>query len=154
MNEIERKFLVKGDFMPYVVSSTHIAQGYLSSVAERTVRVRLRGDKGYLTIKGRSSDDGLSRYEWEKEIPAGEACELLKLCEGGVIDKTRHIIPYGRHTWEVDVFHGENEGLVMAEIELSDTCEEFEKPEWIADEVTGDKRYYNSYISSHPYSRW
>jgi CYTH domain-containing protein len=152
--EIERKFLVVGDFISHSTSSSRISQGYLSSNPDRTVRVRVRGDKGYLTIKGRSSSDGTSRYEWEKEIPADEAVELLKLCEAGVIDKTRYIVPVCGHMWEVDVFHGDNEGLVMAEIELSSTDEEFEMPAWAGDEVTGDVRYYNAYISSHPYKDW
>lgn len=152
--EIERKFMICGDFMPHVISSTRIAQGYISSDPARTVRVRIRGDKGFITIKGTSSLDGLSRYEWEKEIPVSEAQELLALCSGGVIDKTRHIVPYGGHTWEVDVFHGENSGLVMAEIELSSPHEEFETPEWVGTEVTGDVRYYNAYISTHPYNKW
>ena len=152
--EIERKFLVAGDFTPYVTSSCRISQGYLSSNPDRTVRVRIKGDKGFLTIKGRSSSDGLSRYEWEKEIPLDEATELIGLCEAGVIDKTRHIVPHRGHIWEVDVFRGENEGLVVAEIELSSTDEEFEQLSWVADEVTGDVRYYNAYISSHPYKEW
>ena len=151
--EIERKFLVKGDFMPYVTSSERIAQGYLSSVPERTVRVRIRGEKGYLTIKGIGNAEGTARYEWEKEIPVSEALELMNLCVSDVIDKTRYLVPYGGHTYEVDVFHGANEGLVLAEIELADEQEMFEKPSWLGEEVTGDVRYYNSMLSLHPFSK-
>ena len=128
-------------------------QGYICSDPDRTVRVRVRGDKGFLTIKGRSSLDGLSRYEWEKEIPVSEALELMNLCVSGVIDKTRYLVPYGGHTYEVDVFHGANEGLVLAEIELADEQEMFEKPSWLGEEVTGDVRYYNSMLSLHPFSK-
>ena len=118
-----------------------------------TVRVRIKGEQGFLTIKGRSSLDGLSRYEWEKEIPVSEALELMNLCVSGVIDKTRYLVPYGVHTYEVDVFHGANEGLVLAEIELADEQEMFEKPSWLGEEVTGDVRYYNSMLSLHPFSK-
>lgn len=128
-------------------------QGYICSDPDRTVRVRVRGDKGFLTIKGRSSEDGLSRYEWEKEIPVSEAFELMALCGSGVIDKTRYLVPFGKHTYEVDVFHGANEGLVLAEIELSDEQEAFEKPSWLGEEVTGEVRYYNSMLSLHPFSK-
>jgi CYTH domain-containing protein len=128
-------------------------QGYICSDPDRTVRVRVRGDKGFLTIKGQSSEDGLSRFEWEKEIPVSEALELMNLCVSGVIDKTRYLVPYGGHTYEVDVFHGANEGLVLAEIELADEQEMFEKPSWLGEEVTGDVRYYNSMLSLHPFSK-
>ena len=128
-------------------------QGYICSDPGRTVRVRVRGDKGFLTIKGQSSEDGLSRFEWEKEIPVSEALELMNLCVSGVIDKTRYLVPCGDHTYEVDVFHGANEGLVLAEIELSDELEAFEKPSWLGEEVTGDMRYYNSMLSLHPFSK-
>ena len=128
-------------------------QGYICSDPDRTVRVRVRGDKGFLTIKGRGSEDGLSRYEWEKEIPVSEAFELMALCGSGVIDKTRYLVPFGRHTYEVDVFHGANEGLVLAEIELAEEQETFEKPSWLGEEVTGDVRYYNSMLSLHPFSK-
>ena len=160
--ETERKFQVTGDFMPYVTKSYRICQGYLSSVPERTVRVRIKADKGYITVKGIGSDSGMSRYEWEKEIPVEDASDLLKLCGPGIIDKTRHIVPavsgedrYGcSHTFEVDEFHGENEGLIIAEIELSTEDEEFVRPQWLGEELTGDTRYYNSYLSSHPYKSW
>jgi adenylate cyclase len=151
--EIERKFLVAEGFKPSATIFFRISQGYLNSSPERTVRVRIKGDKGFLTIKGRSSEDGLSRYEWEKEIPVSEAFELMALCGSGVIDKTRYLVPFGKHTYEVDVFHGANEGLVLAEIELSDEQEAFEKPSWLGEEVTGDVRYYNSMLSLHPFSK-
>lgn len=151
--EIERKFLVSGEFRQDSPESYRIMQGYICSDPDRTVRVRVRGDKGFLTIKGRSSEDGLSRYEWEKEIPVSEAFELMALCGSGVIDKTRYLVPFGKHTYEVDVFHGANEGLVLAEIELSDEQEAFEMPSWLGEEVTGDVRYYNSMLSLHPFSK-
>ena len=151
--EIERKFLVSGEFRQDSPESYRIMQGYICSDPDRTVRVRVRGDKGFLTIKGRSSGDGLSRYEWEKEIPASEAVELMALCGSGVIDKTRYLVPFGSHTYEVDVFHGANEGLVLAEIELAEEQETFEKPSWLGEEVTGDPRYYNSMLSLHPFSK-
>lgn len=151
--EIERKFLVSGEFRQDSPESYRIMQGYICSDPDRTVRVRVRGDKGFLTIKGRGSEDGLSRYEWEKEIPVAEAAELMALCGSGVIDKTRYLVPFGKHTYEVDVFHGANEGLVLAEIELSDEQESFEKPSWLGEEVTGDVRYYNSMLSLHPFSK-
>ena len=151
--EIERKFLVSGEFRQDSPESYRIMQGYICSNPDRTVRVRVRGDKGFLTIKGRGSEDGLSRYEWEKEIPVSEAFELMALCGSGVIDKTRYLVPFGKHTYEVDVFHGANEGLVLAEIELSDEQEAFEMPSWLGEEVTGDVRYYNSMLSLHPFSK-
>lgn len=155
MLEIERKFLVSGDeFLAQCTDKSHIAQGYIPTAPGRTVRIRVRGEKGYVTIKGNSTDDGLSRYEWEKEIPVGEAMELMGLCGPGIIDKTRHLVPAGSHVFEVDVFHGENEGLVMAEVELSAPDEPFERPAWLGEEVTGDVRYYNKYLSKHPYSGW
>ncbi len=152
--EIERKFLVKGDFKSLATKSTRIIQGYLSSVPERTVRVRVKGDKGFITIKGIGSQSGASRYEWEKEIPVEEVNELLKICEPGVIDKTRFLVPVGKHTFEVDEFYGENEGLILAEIELSSEGESFETPSWIGQEVTGDARYYNSMLMKNPYKGW
>lgn len=155
MIEIERKFLVKDDsFKRDAFTESHIAQGYLSSVPERTVRVRIKGNKGFLTIKGISNESGLSRFEWEKEIPVDEAKNLLLLCEKGVIDKTRFEVKLGNHVYEVDVFHGQNEGLIIAEIELDSETETFEKPNWIGNEVTSDKRYYNSYLSNTPYKNW
>jgi len=152
--EIERKFLVKGDFKPHASKQTRIVQGYLSSVPERTVRVRIKGDTGYLTIKGIGNASGASRYEWEREVPVNEVEELLKICEPGVIDKTRYLVKAGAHTFEVDEFYGENKGLTLAEIELASETDAFEKPEWLGKEVTGDVKYYNSMLMKNPYTRW
>ena len=152
--EIERKFLVTGEYKSLASSHSRIVQGYICSERGRTVRVRIRGGCGYLTIKGPSTDDGLSRYEWEREIPVAEAGELMKLCEPGVIDKTRYLVPFGGHTFEVDEFYGDNEGLVMAEVELSAPDEPFERPSFLGEEVTGDRRYYNSELMKHPYRAW
>ncbi len=154
--EIERKFLVAGDYKSEAYTSVRITQGYLSRVPERVVRVRIKGDKGFITIKGTTNDTGLSRFEWEKEIPLADAQSLLKLAEPGVIDKTRHLIKNtdGRHIWEVDEFHGDNEGLIMAEIELESENDLFDKPSWLGKEVTGDKRYYSAYLSENPYKTW
>lgn len=152
--EIERKFLVTGDFKSQVSKSIRIVQGYLSSVPERTVRVRIKGERGFITIKGIGSASGASRYEWEKEIPVSEVIELLKICEPGVIDKTRHLVVVGKHTFEVDEFHGDNEGLYVAEVELSSETEQFIKPTWLGKEVTGDKKYYNSMLMKFPYKKW
>lgn len=152
--EIERKFLVSGEFKPHASRKTRIIQGYLSSVPERTVRVRIKGDKGYLTIKGIGSESGASRYEWEREIPVSEARELLAICEPGVIDKTRYLVEFGGKTFEVDEFYGDNDGLTVAEIELESEDEAFEKPEWLGAEVTGDDRYYNSMLMKNPYKNW
>lgn len=152
--EIERKFLVKGDFSRQVSGSQRIVQGYICSQPGRTVRVRIRGNEGFLTIKGASDEKGLSRYEFEQKIPLTDAEELLKLCEPGVIDKVRNLVPAGHHTWEVDVFHGDNEGLILAEIELSSEDEPFEHPDWVGQEVSGDRRYYNSMLTKLPYREW
>ncbi|MBM4171189.1 MAG: CYTH domain-containing protein [Ignavibacteria bacterium] len=152
--ETERKFLVTGEFKNQAVKETRIVQGYLSSVPERTVRVRIKGDKGFITIKGIGNASGASRYEWEKEIPSSEVEELLKICEPGVIDKTRFLVKSGNHTFEVDEFYGENQGLILAEIELSSESETFEKPSWLGQEVTGDTKYYNSMLMKNPYTKW
>lgn len=152
--EIERKFLVKGAFKDQAFKATRITQGYLSSVPERTVRVRVKGDKGFITIKGIGGESGASRFEWEKEIPVAEVNELLKLCEPGVIDKTRYLVKAGVHTYEVDEFYGENEGLTVAEVELADEAEAFVKPEWLGEEVTGDVKYYNSMLMKNPFKNW
>ena len=152
--EIERKFLVTGDFSRQVTSAQRIVQGYICSQPGRTVRVRIRGEEGFLTIKGASDEKGLSRYEFEQKIPLADAEELLKLCEPGAIDKVRNLVPAGKHTWEVDVFHGDTEGLVLAEIELESEDEPFGRPEWIGQEVSGDRRYYNSMLTKHPYREW
>lgn len=153
--EIERKFLVKDDSFKQMASSfSRIKQGYICSMHGRTVRVRIRDHKGYLTIKGASDQAGMSRYEWEKEIPLNEAEELMKLCEPGQIDKTRYLVKCGKHVFEVDVFYGENEGLVMAEVELSAENEAYERPPFLGKEVTGDIRYYNSFLMKRPYTKW
>ncbi|MBP3191348.1 CYTH domain-containing protein [Natronogracilivirga saccharolytica] len=152
--EIERKFLVKGDFKKDAFKETRIIQGYLSSVPERTVRVRVKGDKGFLTIKGIGDESGASRFEWEKEIPADEANDLLKICEPGVIDKTRYLVKAGQHTFEVDEFYGDNDGLTVAEVELDSVDQKFEKPDWLGEEVTGDARYFNSMLMKNPYKNW
>jgi adenylate cyclase len=155
MIEIERKFLVTSDvFLKQFKTQNRIVQGYLSSVPERTVRIRIKGEKGFITIKGKSNESGLSRMEWEKEIDVKEAEQLLQICESGVIDKTRYEIEFGNHIIEVDVFDGENNGLVLAEIELQFENETFEKPEWLGKEVTGDEKYYNAYISKNPFKNW
>lgn len=154
MQEIERKFLVKNiDFLSNL-KGFKIVQGYLSSDPERNVRIRIKGNQAFLTIKGISNNSGISRFEWEKEIEIEEAEELLKLCLPGVIDKTRYEIPLGNHIFEVDVFEGENKGLIIAEIELDAENESFEKPDWLGQEVTGDVRYYNSYLVTQPFTNW
>lgn len=152
--EIERKFLVTGEYKSQAYAHSHIVQGYISSARGRTVRVRIRDERGYLTIKGASDKSGISRYEWEKEIPLDEARELLKLCEPGIIDKTRYLVRSGQHVFEVDEFYGENEGLTVAEVELSSEDEPFVKPAFIGREVTGDVRYYNSQLMKHPFTTW
>ncbi|MEJ5303785.1 MAG: CYTH domain-containing protein [Bacteroidales bacterium] len=152
--EIERKFLVKGDFRPFVSKSTRIVQGYLSSVPERTVRVRIKGDKGFLTIKGIGNQSGASRFEWETEINVQDAEALLNICEPGVIDKVRHLVKNGDLTFEVDEFFGENQGLILAEIELPSEDTPFERPAWLGEEVTGDPRFYNSMLMKNPYTKW
>ncbi len=152
--EIERKFLVCGDYKQDAYSSSRIAQGYICHVPGRTVRVRVSGDKGFLTIKGAPEPGCFGRSEWEWEISAGEARELMGLCDSGVIDKTRYLVEYGRHVFEVDEFYGDNEGLTVAEIELGSEDEEFEKPSWLGMEVTGDRRYYNSVLLKNPYKNW
>lgn len=153
--EIERKFLVKSDaFKKQASKETRITQGYLSSIPERTVRVRVKGTKGFITIKGIGSASGASRYEWEKEIPVEEVNELLKICEPGVIDKTRYEVKAGPFKFEVDEFYGENQGLTVAEIELNSEEDGFEKPKWLGEEVTGDVKYYNSMLMKNPYTKW
>jgi len=146
--------LVNGDFKSDAFKATRITQGYLSSVPERTVRVRVKGDKGYITIKGIGNASGASRFEWEKEIPVEDVKALLEICEPGVIDKTRYLVKVGIHTFEVDEFYGDNEGLTVAEVELSDENEAFDKPSWLGEEVTGDAKYYNSMLMKNPYKNW
>lgn len=152
--EIERKFLVKGDFEPLAYDSAEVVQGYLCSLPQRSVRVRIKGDKAYLTIKGLGDASGTTRYEWEKEVPVQEAKELMNLCEPGIIDKVRYYVRQGEHVFEVDKFRGENAGLVIAEIELRAEDEVFEHPDWLGEEVTGDARYYNASLVKQPYSKW
>ncbi|KAA5827554.1 CYTH domain-containing protein [Algibacter amylolyticus] len=155
MIEIERKFLVTSNaFKTEAFKSTRITQGYLNSNKDRAVRVRIKGEQGFLTIKGASSKNGLSRFEWEKEIPRKEAQELLNLCEPGVIDKTRYEVKVGRHIFEIDTFYGGNEGLIIAEIELKNENETFEKPNWLGEEVSGQIKYYNSQLSNNPFNTW
>jgi CYTH domain-containing protein len=152
--EIERKFLVEGDFRPHVNGSVRIVQGYLCSSAGKTVRVRIMGDRGILTIKGPTPKGSFSRFEWETEIPLKDAQELIALCDSGVIDKVRHLVRSGAHTFEVDEFFGDNQGLIVAEVELSSEDEDFQKPSWLGREVTGERRYYNSCLLLNPYCRW
>jgi len=153
--EIERKFLVRSsEYKREAYSSSRIKQGYILSARGRTVRVRIRGDKGYLTIKGPSDEKGLSRYEFEHEITLDEAGHLMQLCEPGIIDKTRYLVRSGDHVFEVDEFYGENEGLVMAEVELSSEDETFEKPRFIGREVSGDRRFYNGHLRVCPFREW
>ena len=151
--ETERKFLVRGDFMPHVASSSHIVQGYIARSESLTLRRRTPVERGDITRKGPTVETGLTRGEWGYEIPVGEARELLAFSRG-VIDKVRYLVPVGRHTFEVDRFAGANEGLVVAEVELESEDEPFERPEWLGEEVTGDRRYYNSQLLRHPYSEW
>ncbi len=152
--EIERKFLVRGEFKEFATQSSRVVQGYLNSAPERTVRVRVSGDKAFITIKGLGTESGLSRYEWERSIPVEEAMELLEFCEPGIIDKVRYLIPFEGHMYEVDEFHGDNEGLILAEIELESEDAVFARPEWLGEEVTGDTRYYNSILLKNPYRNW
>lgn len=155
MLEIERKFLVTSDiYKEEAFKKFKIAQGYLNRDPQRTVRIRIRDKNGFLTIKGEAKNDGMSRFEWEKEIPVTEAEELLKLCEPGIIEKTRFLVKSGKHTFEVDEFSGENQGLIVAEVELESVNEKYTKPAWIGIEVTGQKQYYNSELSKKPFKMW
>lgn len=153
--EIERKFLVAkgGAYKQAAVSSSRIKQAYMPCDTA-TVRVRIRDGKAYLTIKSHSDEEGLTRYEFEKEISVAEAEQLLKLCRGGMIDKRRYLVPAGSHTFEIDEFYGDNEGLVVAEVELGSPGEPFDKPAFIGREVTGDKRFYNSNLMANPFCAW
>ena len=153
--EIERKFLVSSDaFKQDAFQKNYIKQGFLNSDKERVVRVRLRDDTGFLTIKGKSNKTVTTRFEWEKEISKTDAQDLFNLCEDGIIEKYRYLITSDQHTYEVDVFLGDNEGLIVAEIELSSENESFQKPNWIDKEVTGNIAYYNSNLSKHPFKNW
>ncbi len=153
--EIERKFLVKrgGAYRRAAFSCSHIQQGYIPADGA-TVRIRVRDDRAFLTIKGRSVNGGMTRYEFEKEITLNEAAHLMQLCRGGVIDKHRYLVRSGAHVFEIDEFHGANDGLVMAEVELGNEAEAYEKPDFIGPEVTGDKHFYNSHLLANPYERW
>ena len=154
-HERERKFLIKDDTFKDIYShKVVIIQGFLSTVPERTVRIRISGNKGFLTIKGIGNDSGVSRYEWEKEIDIQDAQDLLKICEPGKIEKTRFFVKSGPHTFEIDEFLGENNGLVIAEIELSSEYEKFEKPVWLGEEVTGILKYYNAMLAKNPFKNW
>jgi len=153
--EIERKFRVISDaFKAEAFNSTKIVQGFLSTVPERTVRIRIKGDKGFITVKGIGNESGTSRYEWEREISIEDATDLLKISEPGVIDKTRFNVKSGKHTFEVDEFYGENDGLTVAEVELDSEDESFEKPSWLGEEVTGQVKYYNSMLMKTPFKNW
>ncbi len=155
MTETERKFLVNSEaFKAEALRQQKIVQGYLNSAPERTVRVRIKGEKAFLTIKGKSNESGLSRFEWEKEIPVEEAEALLQLCEPGMVEKVRYEVSCGKHIFEIDEFFGANKGLLLAEVELASEEEEYEKPSWLGIEVSGDKRYYNSYLVNQPYQTW
>lgn len=151
--EIERKFLVRSpDWTKQSEKAVCMQQGYLNTHPERTTRVRVAGEKAFLTIKGKTTS--ISRKEFEYEIPSRDAEALLQLCETAIVSKTRHIVIEGKHTWEIDVFDAENEGLILAEIELDSEEEQFEKPEWLGQEVSADKRYFNSYLSKNPFKNW
>lgn len=153
--EIERKFLVKNNsFKDHSFKKKYIKQGYLNSDKNRTVRVRITDTNAFITIKGKSNTTGTSRYEWEKEILKEEAEKLLLLCESSIIEKTRYLIKADKHVFEVDEFYGDNDGLVIAEIELTNENEDFLKPNWLDKEVTGNVKYYNSSISKNPYKNW
>lgn len=155
MIEIERKFLVKSeDYKEKAFKKIKIKQGFLSTDPERTVRLRKTDDAAFLTIKGKSNENGLSRFEWEKQIEKDEAEELFKLCKPGIIDKTRYLVKTGDFTFEVDEFYGENQGLVVAEVELKNETDTFDKPNWLGKEVTGETKYYNSQLSKKPFKNW
>lgn len=155
MIEIERKFLVISDaYKKEALTKTKIAQGYLSKHPQRNVRIRIRADKAYITVKGASNASGTSRFEWEKEIDIEEGKSLLSLCERPIIDKYRYEVKSGNHIFEVDEFLDENQGLVVAEVELKHENETYQKPQWLGEEVTGDPKYYNSQLSNVPFSKW
>lgn len=152
--EIERKFLIEGDFRKDVFQKKRITQGYFSTSPGRTVRIRISDDKGFITIKGGVHKSGAGRYEWEKEIELDDAQELMGLCDSGVIEKTRYLIKCGNHTFEVDEFYGDNDGLLVAEVELESPDEKFALPEWLGREVTHDNRYYNAMLAKNPFKEW
>jgi len=152
--EIERKFLVAGEFRDIAFKKSRVRQGYLASGKAGTVRIRTKGKNGYITIKGKTNAAGISRYEWEKKISLKDAEELLLLCTEGYIDKFRYEIKVGKHIFEVDEFLGENQGLIIAEVELDNEEEHFIRPSWLGEEVTGDRKYYNSQLVKMPFSKW
>lgn len=155
MIEIERKFLVTSfAYRDEAFQKIRISQGFLNTHAERTVRIRVMGYGAFITVKGKSSGDGLERFEWEKDISVEEAEDLLNLCEPGIIEKQRYLVKLGDHIFEIDEFFGENEGLVIAEVELKDKNEKIENPIWLGEEVTGQVKYYNSQLSKNPYNNW
>lgn len=155
MVEIERKFLVTSEaFKVAATKSTRIIQGFLNKDPERTVRIRIKGDKGFITVKGKSNKEGTTRFEWEEILSLTDAENLLNLCEEGMISKERFEVVHGKHIFEVDVFAGDNKGLIIAEVELSHENETFEKPSWLGREVTGEIQYYNSNLSNNPYKNW
>ncbi|MFK5983445.1 MAG: CYTH domain-containing protein [Flavobacteriaceae bacterium] len=155
MLEIERKFLILSDkYKSEAFKETRIVQGFLNTHKERTVRIRIKGEQAFITVKGISNLEGTTRLEWEKEIPVSEAEQLLELCEPNLIEKTRFEVKVENHIFEVDEFYGENEGLIIAEVELTSENETFKKPTWLGKEVTGDVRYYNSQLSKKPYRNW
>ena len=151
--EIERKFLVKGDFRTFETGKSYYRQGYIPS-ENCSIRIRITDKAAFITIKGPGDIQGISRYEWENEIPKSEAEELFRFCTKGSVEKIRHLVPVGKHIYEVDEFLGENTGLIVAEVELGSINEPFEKPEWLGKEVTGIKRYYNGSLAKLPYSQW
>ena len=152
--ETERKFLVKGEFKHLAQSSNYIVQGYLFADKNKSIRVRLRGDKGFITIKSTLENSTITRNEWEYEIPAPQVNEMLRICDSGIIEKTRYVVNYKNLVVEVDEFYGDNEGLVIAEIELAYENQQFEKPDFLGDDVTEDHRYLNAELSKHPYKEW
>lgn len=152
--EIERKFLVKGDYKPDAYKCMIIRQGYLSLSGNSVVRIRIKGEKAFVTVKSALPEGKIKRHEWEYEIPVEDAEEMLQLCEDGLIEKKRYLVKAGKHTFEVDEFFGKNQGLLLAEVELENEDEPYERPQWLGPEVTGNVRYYNSFLSIHPYMEW
>ena len=153
--EIERKFLLRNDdFKQESFKKERIIQGFLSSVPERTVRVRLIANVGFITVKGIGNESGTTRFEWEREISKQEAEKLLEICEAGIIDKERYFVKAGEHIFEIDEFELDNKGLVMAEVELKNEEDSFEKPSWLGEEVTGQIKYYNSSLVKNPFQNW
>lgn len=152
--EIERKFLVKGDYKSQASDCFSIRQGYLSLSGKSVIRIRTKGESAFITIKSALGESKIKRHEWEYEIPLKDAGEMLTLCENGIIEKNRYLVDYGGHLFEVDEFFGDNEGLVIAEIELQDEDERYDRPDWLGNEVSADERYFNLYLSKHPYKKW